>query len=134
MFALAKCKARITPSDMSATDLAADKQRLAHLFKPGQSGNPAGRPKGSRSKLSENFLADLHDCWERRGAEALETCSPEVLIKTIASLLPRDLRIDVTHNVAEFAGKFRSALELLGNTEPPRLRKPLPGRVIEHDG
>jgi len=25
-------------------------------FKPGQSGNPKGRPQGSRNKLSENFF------------------------------------------------------------------------------
>ena len=25
-------------------------------FKPGQSGNPAGRPKGSKHKLSEEFF------------------------------------------------------------------------------
>ena len=27
-------------------------------WKPGESGNPAGRPKGSRNKLSEEFIAD----------------------------------------------------------------------------
>ena len=34
-------------------------------FKPGQSGNPAGRPKGARSRLQENFLAALAEKWGR---------------------------------------------------------------------
>ncbi len=29
-------------------------------FKPGQSGNPRGRPKGSRNKLGEEFICELH--------------------------------------------------------------------------
>ena len=28
-------------------------------FKPGQSGNPAGRPKGSRNRVSEKLLETL---------------------------------------------------------------------------
>lgn len=30
-------------------------------FKPGQSGNPKGREKGSRNKLGEAFLEAMHD-------------------------------------------------------------------------
>jgi Family of unknown function (DUF5681) len=42
-------------------------------FKPGQSGNPAGRPQGSRNKLSEDFFRDLYDAWQAFGKPALET-------------------------------------------------------------
>jgi hypothetical protein len=38
--------------------LAGSKQAVTQ-FKPGQSGNPKGRAKGSRNKLSENLLSDL---------------------------------------------------------------------------
>jgi Family of unknown function (DUF5681) len=120
------------------TEFTGDKQRPAHLFKPGTSGNPNGRPRGAKSKLSENFLQDLADCWLENGAEALRRCAreqPEVLIKVVASLLPRDVRIDLTVDAASFAQTFRDVRAALGNEPPPpRLRRPLPGRVIDHVG
>lgn len=120
---------------MSNAELAAPKQRvIGRPFQPGQSGNPAGRPKGGRNRLAESFVQDLAACWERRGVAALEECPAEVLIKVIASLLPKTVDLNMSLNVSDFADKFRMACAMLGNEPAPRqIRKPLPGqRVIEH--
>ena len=41
---------------------------LREPWKPGESGNPAGRPKGSRNKLSEEFVAEIYADWCEHGA------------------------------------------------------------------
>ena len=60
-------------------------------FKPGHPGGP-GRPKGSRSKLSEAFLKALADDFEKHGVDTVEelrTERPDVYIGTIGKLMPK---------------------------------------------
>ncbi len=79
---------------------------LKESWKPGQSGNPSGRPTGARNKLSEAFLdalvADFHD----NGVAAIVACreaSPETYIRVIASILPKEI-------TAEFTQRFVARL------------------------
>jgi hypothetical protein len=62
------------------------------LFAPG---NP-GRPKGSRNKLGEHFIADLYADWKKHGASVLETVRetrPDAYMKVIASILPKQVEV-----------------------------------------
>lgn len=67
-------------------------------FVPGQVANPAGRPKGARSKLGEAFIEALHEDFQENGVAAIEavrTDKPDQYLKVIASILPKELNVNV---------------------------------------
>lgn len=71
-------------------------------FKPGQSGNPAGRQKGSRNKLADDFVKDLANDWEKNGVEAIQAMravDPSGYVKVVAGLLPKQVEINETLDV-----------------------------------
>jgi hypothetical protein len=65
-------------------------------FQQGSTGNLKGRPKGSRNKLGEAFIADMYDAWSRRGMEAIEKTideKPDAFIRSVGAILPQQMEI-----------------------------------------
>lgn len=74
------------------------KQGLKPAWAPGQSGNPAGRPKGARNKLGEAFIEDLLHSWEAQGPAVIQRVieeKPDQYLKVVASLMPKDLNVNL---------------------------------------
>jgi hypothetical protein len=66
-------------------------------FKPGHSGNPAGRPKGSRNKISEKLLEALATDFDAYGKDVIEKVRsdrPADYLKIVASLVPKQMEIE----------------------------------------
>jgi hypothetical protein len=58
-------------------------------WQPGQSGNPKGRPIGSRNKLNEKFILALHDDFVEHGSKVIAKVreeKPDIYLKVIASI------------------------------------------------
>jgi hypothetical protein len=69
----------------------------AHRFKPGQSGNPGGKPVGARNAISADFLKALAAHFRAHGEEAIErACKEDPLgyVRVVASILPKELVVE----------------------------------------
>ena len=109
------------------------------MWPPGVSGNPNGRPVGSRTVFSQSFLKDLASVWAERGRAAMEktaidqpgvffaTCArligPEVKL-TIEQRLPGNLSIEDWQMMKEVIAAVRQAIPDATNAPP--------GAVLEH--
>jgi hypothetical protein len=109
------------------------------MWQPGQSGNPNGRPVGSRTAFSASFLKDLAEVWRDHGRETMvktatdqpsiffATCArligPEVKL-TIEQSLPGNLSMEEWQIMREVIAAVRQALPEAGSRPP--------GAVLEH--
>jgi hypothetical protein len=88
-------------------------------FEPGRSGNPKGRQKGSRNRLGEEFLAALYADFQANGPAAIVRVreeKPDAYLKVIASLLPREIRIEEPSDMTdeELDQRIRDLSDALG--------------------
>lgn len=92
------------------------KLRNLKPFKPGQSGNPKGRPKGARNRLGTAFLEALEGDFNKFGAQAIAQVrekKPEVYMRVVADLLPKEANINVEAGEA-FVELWRKISDGLG--------------------
>ena len=68
------------------------------MWPPGISGNPNGRPIGSRPVFSQGFLKDLASVWAERGRAAMEKTAidqPGVFFATCARLIGPEVKLTI---------------------------------------
>jgi hypothetical protein len=85
-------------------------------WEPGKSANPNGRPKGSRNKLGEDFIAAMHADFQEHGAQTIKQVReerPADYIKVIAGILPKELNVN-TNALEELAeDELAAAIDIL---------------------
>jgi hypothetical protein len=70
-------------------------------FLPGNDGG-MGRPKGSRNKLGEAFLADLCADWQEHGPAVIARVReqrPQDYLRVVALIMPKDFNVNVNDNL-----------------------------------
>ena len=82
------------------------KTRGLKPWQPGQSGNPKGRPVGSRNKLATLVFDEALASFEKRGPAAFEEPAnkdPARYLILMAQLIPQHFKHEVEHTIAGFS-------------------------------
>src|SRR5262249_7872002 len=109
------------------------------MWPPGVSGNPNGRPVGSRTVFSQAFLKDLAEVWSDEGREAMvktAKTNPTVFFATCARLIPQDVKLTVEQQLPGNLSPddWNLMLEIVDAVKqavPDASNRP-PGAVLEH--
>ena len=115
------------------------KQVNGRLWSPGQSGNPNGRPAGSRTVFSQSFLKDLASVWAERGRAAMEKTAidqPGVFFATCARLIGPEVKLTIEQTLPgnlsmEDWQVMREIVEAVKQAIPDAGSQP-PGAVLQY--
>jgi hypothetical protein len=105
---------RLVALEATSMSRKAAKHLEPHQFKPGVSGNVAGRPKGSRNRLQNDFIAALAEDFAEHGPGVIRVCRverPTEYLKIIAGVLPKELDIHATAAVQEMSDEQLEAVK-----------------------
>lgn len=90
-----KTATRLT-SPMPRRDVGHGRPPMDKCFKQGQVANPAGRPRGSKNRLTERFLQGLCEDFEEHGVGVIAKVRedmPAVYLRIIGRLVPAHLLV-----------------------------------------
>jgi Family of unknown function (DUF5681) len=85
------------PKGPVGTGISSVRGDIATRFKKGESGNPYGRGKGVRNKLSEKFITALSEDFDQHGdvvIEAVRSEAPAEYLRIISSIVPKQFGIE----------------------------------------
>jgi len=84
-----------------------------NLWQPGQSGNPAGRLRGSRNALSEEVICALLRDFRQHGQKAVarvRQTQPAAYLKILALLIPREHKVEHSNRLKELSDEQLEAM------------------------
>jgi len=85
----------------------------ANLWQPGQSGNPAGRLRGSRNKLTEEVICALLRDFRQHGQKAVarvRQTQPAAYLKVLALLVPREHKVEHSNVIKSLSDEELEAM------------------------
>jgi hypothetical protein len=103
-------------------------------WRPGVSGNPNGRPVGSRNAFSNAFMEDLSAVWAQHGRSAMELTAktmPSVFFATAARVLPKDVALTIEQSSGGLTPGDVAALRAIQQALPDADDRS-PSEVLNH--
>ena len=116
-------------------------RQLANLkpYQPGVSGNPNGRPVGSRQSFSAGFLRDLAQVWQEHGHDTMvhtAKTQPATFFAVCARLIGPEVKLTIEQSLPSNLSAqdwviMREIVDAVKTAVPDAANRPA-GAVLEH--